>query len=158
VAGAAAARLRGRLHGPDGLAGPQGEAARVAAVRRFETPPAEQAQVDWEHVGHVEIDRRCASCGYFTFTVAYSRIMMAEVAPVQKLGTLLRPHEEVFRQLGGVPREILYARMKTVWQGTDERGEIVWNPVFLEFALLGLHAAAVPALSGPDEGQGGVGE
>jgi transposase len=24
--------------------------------------------------------------------------------------------------------------MKTVWQGTDERGEIVWNPVFLDLA------------------------
>jgi hypothetical protein len=36
--------------------------------------------------------------------------------------------------LGGVPREILYDRMRTVWQGTDERGEIVWNPVFLDFA------------------------
>ena len=24
--------------------------------------------------------------------------------------------------------------MKTVWLGTDERGEIVWHPVFLDFA------------------------
>ena len=24
--------------------------------------------------------------------------------------------------------------MKTVWTGTDERGEIVWNAVFLDFA------------------------
>src|SRR5213079_3599232 len=30
--------------------------------------------------------------------------------------------------------EILYDRMKTVWLGTDERGEIVWHPVFLDFA------------------------
>ena len=52
----------------------------------------------------------------------------------QKLGTLLRMHEEAFRQLGGVPEEILYHRMKTVWLETDERGEIVWNPVFLDFA------------------------
>jgi hypothetical protein len=43
-------------------------------------------------------------------------------------------HEEAFRQLGGVPEEILYDRMKTVWTGTDERGEIVWNAVFLDFA------------------------
>jgi transposase len=31
-------------------------------------------------------------------------------------------------------REILYDRMKTVWTGIDERGEIVWNAVFLDFA------------------------
>lgn len=24
--------------------------------------------------------------------------------------------------------------MRTVWQGTDERGEIAWNPVLLDFA------------------------
>jgi len=24
--------------------------------------------------------------------------------------------------------------MKTVWLGTDERGEIIWHPVFLDFA------------------------
>jgi hypothetical protein len=33
-----------------------------------------------------------------------------------------------------VPGEILYDRMKTVWLETDERGEIVWHPVFLDFA------------------------
>jgi hypothetical protein len=60
--------------------------------------------------------------------------MMAEAALDQKLGTLLRLHEEAFRQMGGVPEEILYDRMKTVWLGTDERGEIVWHPVFLDFA------------------------
>lgn len=59
---------------------------------------------------------------------------MAEAALDQKLGTLLRMHEEAFRQLGGVPEEILYDRMKTVWQETDERGETVWNPVFLDFS------------------------
>jgi hypothetical protein len=36
--------------------------------------------------------------------------------------------------MGGVPEEILYDRMKTVWLGSDERGEIVWHPVFLDFA------------------------
>jgi hypothetical protein len=43
-------------------------------------------------------------------------------------------HERAFRQWEGVPEEILYDRMKTVWTGTDERGEIVWNTVFLYFA------------------------
>ena len=70
----------------------------------------------------------------FTFTLGYSRKMIAEAALNQKLGTLLRMHEEAFRQMGGVPEEILYDRMKTVWLETDERGEIVWHPVFLDFA------------------------
>jgi hypothetical protein len=33
-----------------------------------------------------------------------------------------------------VPEEILYDRMRTIWTGTDKRGEIVWNAVFLDFA------------------------
>ncbi len=36
--------------------------------------------------------------------------------------------------MGAVPEEILYDRMKTVWTGVDEHGEIVWNAIFLDFA------------------------
>jgi transposase len=84
---------------------PQREAARVAAVWRFETPPGEQAPVDWGHLGELEIDGQVRQLWVFTFTLGYSRMTMAEAALEQKLGTLLRLHEEAFRQLGGVPRE-----------------------------------------------------
>jgi transposase len=103
-------------------------------VRRFETPPGHQAQVDWGHLGTMEINGEERKLWGFAFTLGYSRTMMAEAALDQKIGTLLRMHEEGFRQLGGVPQEILYDRMKTVWLETDERGETVWNPVFLDFA------------------------
>jgi transposase len=113
---------------------PQRGAARVVAVRRFETPPGQQAQVDWGHLGTIAWEGQERPLWAFTFTLGYSRVMVAEAAVDQKLGTLLRMHEEAFRQLDGVPAEILYDRMKTVWQGTDERGEIIWHPVFRDFA------------------------
>jgi len=113
---------------------PQRESARTVAVRRFETPPGKQAQVDWGHLGTIEMDGQQRALNGFTFTLGYSRAMMAEAALDQKLGTLLKMHEEAFRQLGGVPEEILYDRMKTVWLEIDERGEVVWHPVFLDFA------------------------
>ena len=113
---------------------PQRASAQTTAVRRFETPPGKQAQVDWGHLGSIEIDGLERKLNGFTFTLGYSRMMMAEAALDQKLGTLLKMHEEAFRQLGGVPEEILYDRMKTVWVEVDDRGEIVWNPVFLDFA------------------------
>ena len=113
---------------------PQRESAQMVAVRRFETPPGKQAQVDWGHLGSIEIQGQERKLNAFTFTLGYSRTMMAEAALDQKLGTLLKMHEEAFRQLGGVPEEILYDRMKTVWMEIDERGEVVWNPVFLDFA------------------------
>jgi hypothetical protein len=70
----------------------------------------------------------------FTLTLGYSRRLMASAATDQKLGTLLRMHEAAFAEWGAVPEEILYDGMRTVWNGTDERGEIVWNAIFLDFA------------------------
>ena len=113
---------------------PQRQASQMVAVRRFETPPGKQAQVDWGHLGSLCENGADRSLWGFTMTLGYSRILMAEAATDQKLGTLLRMHETAFAQWGGVPEEILYDRMKTVWNGTDERGEIVWNAVFLDFA------------------------
>ena len=113
---------------------PRRQAGWASAVRRFETPPGRQAQVDWGHLGSLEEDERVSQLWGFTITLGYSRRLMAEGATDQKLGTLLRMHEAAFREWGGVPHEILYDRMKTVWMGTDERGEIIWNAVFLDFA------------------------
>jgi transposase len=113
---------------------PQRASAAAVAVRRFETPPGKQAQVDWAHLGSIDMDGQERRLNGFTFTLGYSRTMMAEAALDQKLATLLKMHEDAFRQLGGVPEEILYDRMKTVWVEVDDRGEVVWNPVFLDFA------------------------
>jgi hypothetical protein len=60
--------------------------------------------------------------------------LWAQAALDQKLGTLLRMHEAAFQEWGAVPEEILYDRMRTVWLGSDDRGEIIWHPVFLDFA------------------------
>jgi transposase len=108
---------------------PQRKAMRTVAVRRFETPPGKQARVDWGHLGTLEWEDQERRLWAFTFTLGYSRTMMAEVALGQKIGTLLRMHEQAFRQMGGAPEEMLYDRMKTVWLGSDERGEIVWHSV-----------------------------
>lgn len=113
---------------------PQRTEARAVAVRRFETPPGQQAQVDWGHLGHLEAGGKQHRLWGFAITLGYSRRLWAEAALDQKLGTLLRMHEAAFDEWGAVPEEILYDRMKTVWLGSDERGEIIWHPVFLDFA------------------------
>jgi transposase len=97
--------------------------ARAVAVRRFETPPGHQAQVDWGDIGHIETATGRQSVHAFVFTLGHSRTMFVDVATDTKLATLLHLHEAAFAELGGVPREILYDRMKTVVLGTDERGE-----------------------------------
>ena len=75
---------------------PQRRSAQVTAVRRFETPPGKQAQVDWGHLGSIDIDDQEHKLNGFTFTLGYSRTMMAEAALDQKLGTLLKMHEGRF--------------------------------------------------------------
>lgn len=113
---------------------PKRDAARLVAVRRFETPPGKQAQVDWGHLGDLLDGERPQRIWGFVFTLGHSRALFADVALNQRLDTFLRLHEEAFRELGGIPEEILYDRVKTVWVGTDERGEVRWHPVFNDFA------------------------
>ena len=114
--------------------------ARTVAVRRFETPPGHQAQLDWGELGHLETAGSNGGGGNrktlygFVFTLGHSRAVFADIATDTRIATLLRLHEAAFAELGGVPREILYDRMKTVVLGMDERGETKWNPVFVDFA------------------------
>jgi transposase len=46
--------------------------------------------VDWGHLGSIDIDDQEHKLNGFTFTLGYSRTMMAEAALDQKLGTLLK--------------------------------------------------------------------
>lgn len=127
---------------------PRRQGARVEAVRRFETPAGHQAQVDWGDLGSVGLlddsgkPARRRLC-VFALTLGHSRAMFAGIALEQKLATFLRLHEAAFAALGGVPREILYDRCKTVVlrellaeadNVLDGRGEVRWHPVFLDFA------------------------
>lgn len=119
---------------------PLRQEAEHVASRRFETPPGQQAQMDWGHLGRITYaDATSAPLSAFVMTLGCSRAMFADVATDQKLPTLLAMHERAFAELGGVPQQILYDNMKTVvlqtlTQGVDERGEIRWNPGFIDFA------------------------
>lgn len=69
---------------------PQRQAAWAVAVRRFETPPGQQAQVDWGQLGTLEEEAMRRKVWGFVFTLGYSRAMTIDVALDQQLGTFLR--------------------------------------------------------------------
>jgi hypothetical protein len=90
---------------------PQRKEALVVAVRRFETPPGKQAQVDWGHLGSLSEEGVEHMRWGFTITLGYSRMMaefngemrcwLAEVANRRVHGTtheqvLLRFDEDMF--------------------------------------------------------------
>lgn len=119
---------------------PKRKEAHNVAVRRFETPPGQQAQVDWADLGDItQQDGIRHKLNGFVMTLGYSRAMFLDIATDQKLPAFLRSHEAAFEYLGGVPQEILYDNTKTVvlktlTDGVDNRGEIKLNPTFADFA------------------------
>jgi transposase len=119
---------------------PKRRQAHTVAVRRFETPPGHQAQVDWGDLGKItDPDGTAHKLNAFVMTLGSSRAMFCDIATDQKLPVFLRMHEAAFEALGGVPQEILYDNTKTVvlktlTEGVDGRGEVRLNPTFADFA------------------------
>lgn len=117
----------------------------VAAIRpamplpvevRFETPPGEQAQVDLarfevEFTGEPGVRR---IVWLFSMVLGHSRLIWARFVVHQDLQSVLRCHIAALEALGGVPREILYDRMKTAVIGEDPDGLVIYNRALLDLA------------------------
>jgi transposase len=103
---------------------------------RFETPPGEQAQVDFAQFNVAFTDepgvRRIV--WLFSMVLGSSRLIWARFVVHQDLQSVLRCHIAAFEAIGGVPREILYDRMKTAVIGEDPGGLVVYNRAFLDLA------------------------
>jgi len=104
---------------------------------RFETPAGRQAQVDFAHFRTVFTDEPGAEriVWLFSLVLGHSRMMCGRFVLHQDMQTLLRCHADAFAELGGVPAEILYDRMRTVFHRDDtEGGHIVYNATLRAFA------------------------
>lgn len=110
--------------------GPKKPARRV--VRRFETPAALEAQVDWSPF-RVLLGGRQMLLHCFAMVLAYSRMLYVAFYRNEKLPTLLGAHVEAFSYFGGLCRRHIYDNMATVTLGRSG-GKPIWNPGFLEFA------------------------
>ena len=87
---------------------------------RFETPPGDQAQVDFAPFETIFTDEPgvVRKVWLFSLVLGYSRLIRARFVRHQNLQTVLRCHMAAFAVLGGVPRSILYDRMKTAASGS----------------------------------------
>ena len=102
---------------------------------RFETPPGDQAQVDFAHFQVVFTDEPSVTriVWLFSFVLGHSRLIWARFVLHQDMQTVLRCHMAAFEAIGGVPEEILYDRMKTAVIG-EGGGSIVYNRALIDFA------------------------
>jgi transposase len=102
---------------------------------RFETPPGDQAQVDFAQFQVVFTDEPAVTriVWLFSFVLGFSRLIWARFVLHQDMQTVLRCHMAAFEAIGGTPREILYDRMKTAVIG-EIAGSIVYNRALIDFA------------------------
>jgi transposase len=101
------------------------------AFLRLHTFPAEQAQVDWAHFGHVAVGRAKRALSCFVITLSYSRALYLEFFFDQTMENFLRGHVRAFQDWGGAPRVILYDNLRSAV--LERRGnEIHFNPRLLE--------------------------
>ncbi|ASP89516.1 IS21 family transposase (plasmid) [Sinorhizobium meliloti] len=111
----------------------------------FETPPGEQAQVDFAqfHVVFTDEPTTPRIVWLFSMVLGYSRLIWARFVMHQNLPTVLRCHVAAFDAIGGVPREILYDRMKTAVIGEGETDGIIYNRALVDLARhYGFHPKA----------------
>src|SRR6201996_7663948 len=104
---------------------------------RFETPPGRQAQVDFAYFRTVFTDEPGVEriIWLFSMVLGHSRMLWGRFVLHQDLQTLLRCHTAAFEALGGVPEQILYDRMRTVFNREDpDTSHIVYNRTLLPFA------------------------
>src|ERR1700733_6164511 len=101
------------------------------AVRRFETPPGFQGQVDYATF-NLPWGRRYA----LVVVLGYSRLLWLRFFQRQTMQALFAGLESAFQGFGGVPQELLFDQMGAVviGDGRLSKGAMVLNPEFLRFA------------------------
>ena len=102
------------------------------ATVRFETPPGQQAQVDFGQ-RKVWIGEGYVAAHLFVCTLGYSRRTYTYGFPHERLSAYLAGHEQAFQHFDGVPLQVVLDNPKTavLHHGRDA---VVWHPTYADFA------------------------
>ena len=98
----------------DAVQGVKEDRQRLAYLR-FETEPGYQAQVDFGDFQGSQPDGTVTTFYLFCMILGHSRMLYAELLERCDLVSFLEAHQRAFAYFGGVPREILYDRMRNVY-------------------------------------------
>ena len=103
------------------------------AYLRLRTLRGEQAQVDWAHLGHLQIGRARRPLMAFVMVLSYSRRIFLRLFLDARMDSFLRGHVEAFAAWGGCPRVLLYDNLKSAV--LERVGDAIrFNPELLKFA------------------------
>jgi transposase len=106
---------------------------KAEAYLRLRTLPGEQGQVDWAHMGHLEIGRARRPLMAFVMVLSYSRQIFLRFFLDARMENFLRGHVAAFTAWGGVPRVLLYDNLKSAV--LERRGDAIrFHPALLGFA------------------------
>lgn len=106
---------------------------KAEAYLRLSTLPAEQAQVDWGHFGHLDIGRAKRPLMAFVMVLAWSRMIFLRFFLDARMENFLRGHVGAFVTWGGVARVLLYDNLKSAV--LERQGQAIrFNPTLLQFA------------------------
>ncbi len=104
------------------------QAAKKLTVR-YETPPGQQAQVDWAYCGKfADAAGKLIPIYAFVMVLSFSRMLFVRFTTSMRLPVLIECHQRGFDFFGGWPSTILYDNMKQVRISRSQ-----WNPQFLDF-------------------------
>jgi len=83
-------------------------------VDRFETEPGRQAQVDFASCGTIRHQGRRRRLSLIAVVLGYSRVIWARFLVSERRPVLMESLETAFRELGAVPKELLFDNLKQV--------------------------------------------
>lgn len=118
------------------------------AYLRLEMARGEQAQVDWAHIGKLEVGRTRRAVYAFVMVLSWSRAVFVDFSFDMTSAAVVRGHVRAFQAFGGVPRQCLYDNMKTVV--VERIGDVMrFHPRLLE---LSAHYHFAPRVCRPYRG------
>ena len=103
------------------------------AIKRYETKPGQQAQMDWGILKYLDFDNEVKKVACFVMVLGFSRLCYIEFSRRCDIWSLLRCMIHAFEYFCGIPQTVLTDRMKTVLESVDH-GKPVWQGKFLHFA------------------------